>query len=59
MLLNIMKITRETQLKLAAEHAEDKTTRELLSFFEGMQVIISLKEKEKKDEADFQANRFF
>ena len=51
-----MKITRETQLKLAAEHAEDKTTRELLSFFEGMQVIISLMEK---DEADFQANRFF
>ena len=51
----LMKITRETQLRLAAEHAEDKTTRELLSFFEGMQVIISL--MEKKTEDDFYANR--
>ena len=51
-----MEFTREIQLRLAAEHAENKSTRELLSFFEGMQVIISLKEK---DEADFQANRFF
>ena len=51
-----MVFTREAQLRLAAEHAENKTTRELLSFFEGMQVIISLMEK---DEADFQANRFF
>ena len=51
-----MKITRETQLRLAEEHAENKSTRELLSFFQGMQVIISLKEK---DEADFQANRPF
>lgn len=51
-----MIITREAQLRLAAEHAENKTTTELLSFFEGMQVIISLMEE---DEAVFQANRFF
>jgi len=49
-----MVFTRETQLRLAAEHAENKSTRELLSFFEGMQVIISLMEE---DEDDFYANR--
>jgi len=42
-----MEFTRESQLRLAAEHAENKSTRELLSFFEGMQVIISLIEKDK------------
>ena len=41
-----MVFTRETQLRLAAEHAENKSTRELLSFFEGMQVIISLMKKD-------------
>ena len=43
-----MIITREAQLRLAAEHAENKSTRELLSFFEGMQVIIYLMEEDKK-----------
>ena len=42
-----MVFTREAQLRLAAEHAEKKSTRELLSFFEGMQVIISLIEEDK------------
>tara|TARA_R100001369_G_scaffold90397_1_gene129344 strand:- start:198 stop:329 length:132 start_codon:yes stop_codon:yes gene_type:complete len=43
-----MEFTRESQLRLAAEHAENKSTRELLSFFQGMQVIISLIEEDKK-----------
>jgi len=50
-----MVFTREAQLRLAAEHAENKSTTELLAFFEGMQVIISL--MEKKTEDDFYANR--
>ena len=52
-----MIITREAQLRLAAEYAENKSTTELLAFFEGMQVIISFMEKKRKDEADFYANR--
>ena len=43
-----MEFTRESQLRLASEHAENKSTRELLSFFQGMQVIISLIEEDKK-----------
>ena len=50
-----MVFTREAQLRLAAEYAENKSTTELLAFFEGMQVIISL--MEKKTEADFYSNR--
>ena len=33
-----MIITREAQLRLAAEYGEEKSTTELLAFFEGMQV---------------------
>jgi len=52
-----MIITREAQLRLASEYGEEKSTKEVLAFFEGMQSIISFMEKYKKDEADFYANR--
>ena len=50
-----MIITREAQLRLAAEYGEEKSTTELLAFFEGMQSIISF--MEKKTEDDFYTNR--
>ena len=52
-----MIITREAQLRLAGEYGEEKSTPELLAFFEGMQAIISFMQKKEKDEADFYANR--
>lgn len=52
-----MIITREAQLRLAAEYGEEKSTKEVLAFFEGMQSIISFMQKKEKQEADFYANR--
>ena len=52
-----MIITTEAQLRLAGEYGEEKSTPELLAFFEGMQSIISFMQKKAKDEADFYANR--
>jgi len=53
-----MIITTEAQQRIIENwNTEDKSTRDLLCFFEGMEAVFVFMEKYKKDEADFYANR--
>ena len=49
-----MIITKEAQMKIIYKwNTDEKTTRDLLCFFEGMESVFDLIEKNKKDLIDF------